>query len=292
MRKPQISLLTVSVTVASLLLASTTSFAGHHKGYKENYKGEVPCPVELVLKDGLYVGLQAGYDSYRSVYEAEGTSDEFLDDQLMDPTGISFTPLFAFSADPRINSTGAVGGGFIGFGKYFDTFYNTYLGLEIFGNWSGAQSDMEVAVAGPGFAVNNPAGAGILPLDILQTSIQVNSNYGISVLPGIKLNNATLFYVRLGYNWANIETEENLGTNLAAAINATTNAGTWISASQSNTIGGFNYGVGIESTFYDNWSVRAEYAHTDFNSLTSDFGSEFTAADNQFMLGLIYHINM
>lgn len=286
MRKPQISLLKVSLAVASMLLVSTATFA--HKGYKENYKGEVPCPVELVLKDGLYVGLQAGYDSYRNAYDTE----EFLFDQEIDATTALPTPLFALSADPVFNSTGAVGGGFIGFGKYFDNFYGLYLALEIFGNWSGAQSDMEVFAAAPGLAAANPAGVGVLPLDVLQTSVEVNSNYGISVLPGIKLNNATLFYVRLGYNWANIETNESLGVNMAAAPSATTLAGTTISASQSNTIGGFNYGVGIESTFYDNWSVRAEYAHTDFNNLTSDFGSEFISADNQFMLGLIYHINM
>lgn len=287
MRKPQISLLTVSVTVASLLLASTTSFAAH-KGYKENYKGEVPCPVELVLKDGLYVGLQAGYDSYRTVADVDG-----FDGLLSSVSPITLSPdALALSTDPRINSTGAVGGGFIGFGKYFENFYNTYLALEIFGNWSGAQSDSEVFVGSPSSPVNP---AGVPYVDVLKTSFQVNSNYGISVLPGIKLNNATLFYVRLGYNWANVEGNVTVGANMAATPNATLNQGVYRSASSSDTIGGFNYGVGIESTFYDNWSVRAEYAHTDFNSVSADTlfsDNDFSTADNQFMLGLIYHINM
>lgn len=281
MRKPQISLLTASVTVASLLLASTTSFAAH-KSYKENYKGEVPCPVELVLKDGLYVGLQAGYDSYR-VVDQIGQNDTFWYDEQLTPALVS-SPLFGMRNDPRLNSTGAVGGGFIGFGKYFDTFYNTYLGLEIFGNWSGAYTDWENYIT---YQATAPVG-----YDIYRSSFQVNSNYGISVLPGVKLNNATLFYVRLGYNWANVEAEEAVATNMAVAPVPARNIGDWTSYSDSETVGGFNYGVGIESTFYDNWSVRAEYAHTDFNSFTTTFNNEFTAADNQFMLGLIYHITM
>lgn len=278
MRKPQISLLTVSVAVASMLLAATTSFAG--KGHKENYKGEVPCPVELMLKDGLYIGLQAGYDSYRVVDQISQYDSYWQDSQLAEDG--TADPLFGIRNDPRLNSTGAVGGGFIGYGKYFDNLYGAYLGLEIFGNWSGAYTDWE------NYVQYNSASA----LDIYTTSFQVNSNYGISVLPGVKLNNSTLFYVRLGYNWANVEANESVGANLYETAVPAQNINNFVSASDSETVGGFNYGVGIESTFYDNWSVRAEYAHTDFSSFTTAFGNEFTPADNQFMLGLIYHINM
>lgn len=287
MRKPQISLLTVSVTVASLLLASTTSFAAH-KSYKENYKGEVPCPVELVLKDGLYVGLQAGYDSYRTVADIEG-----FDGLLSSTSPIVLSPYsLVLATDPRINSTGAVGGGFIGFGKYFGDFYGLYLALEAYGNWSGAQSDAEVVIGVPSSPINPP---GVAYVDLLQTSFEVNSNYGVSVLPGIKLNPATLFYFRLGYNWANVEASYTVGANMFATPAPTLNQGIFRSASGSDTIGGFNYGLGIESTFYDNWSVRVEYSHTDFNSISADTifsDNDFTTADNQFMLGLIYHINM
>jgi opacity protein-like surface antigen len=284
MRKPQISLLTVSVTVASLLLASTTSFAAH-KAYKENYKGEVPCPVELVLKDGLYVGLQAGYDSYRTVADINAADGLLTSPGVLDPNG------YIISTDPRLNSTGAVGGGFIGFGKYFDNMYGAYLGLEIFGNWSGAQTSNTTYISQQGPVLLPDVGN----LDVLKTSFEVNSNYGISVLPGIKLNNATLMYVRLGYNWANVESNVTIGANMAAAPNPALNQGVYRSASGSDTIGGFNYGLGIESTFADNWSVRAEYSHTDFNSVSADtlYGdNDFTSANNQFMLGLVYHINM
>ena len=61
-------------------------------------------------------------------------------------------------------------------------------------------------------------------------------------------------------------------------------------------------GVGIESAFYTNWTVRGEYTHTGFNKISSSdvdglapanaFASTLSPSDNQFMLGLIYHIDM
>lgn len=269
MRKPQISLLTVSVSVASLLLASTTSFA--HANYKENYKGEAmpTCPVELVLKDGFYVGLQGGYDMYRIV---DDTPDEGF---LLDPDGDH-----AISLDPRVFAGGAVGGGFIGYGHYFNEFWGIYLGLELFGNWSGAETDYELQVA-------DVAGGVLSNNDFYKSSFRVKSNWGIDVLPGIKLNPATLFYVRLGYNWANVTVDETFTSNVG-----TPEAVTVTSDGDGDNTGGFHFGVGIESTFYDNWSVRAEYTHTDFNDFTTDFTSEITPAGNQFLLGIAYHFNM
>ena len=170
MRKPKLSLLAVSVSVASLLLASTASFAGEKHHYKENYKGEAlpPCPVELMIKDGLYVGLQAGYDSYRVVDDAVFTG-----------------PVIAAAIDPRLAVTGAVGGLFIGYGKYFDQYYNAYLGLEIFGNWSGAHSSSDLTVA--------------TVTDTLSynTSVKVKDNYGIDVIPGIKINNGFIVLCKI-----------------------------------------------------------------------------------------------
>ena len=270
MRKPQISLLTVSVSVASLLLASTTSFA--HANYKENYKGEAmpTCPVELVLKDGFYIGLQGGYDMYRIV-------DDVPDDGFLSaPDGDR-----AISVDPRVFASGGVGGGFIGYGHYFGSeWWGAYLGLEIFGNWSGASTDYELQVA------TDTAGV-LSDFDLYTAKFKVKSNYGIDVLPGVKLNPATLFYVRLGYNWANISVDETFDSNIntVSELNSSSDSG-------SETPGGFHYGVGIESTFYDNWSVRAEYTHTDFNNVDSDWGSEISPGGNQFLLGVIYHFNM
>ncbi len=265
MRKPQLSLLAVSVSVASMLLASTTTFA--HGNYKENYKGEaMPCPVELILRDGLYIGVQAGYDAYRLATDFDSAIDLSEDDGITD----------IFSADPRLAANGAVGGLFIGYGKYFPEFYNAYLGLEIFGNWSAAQTDFEAATVSAD-GVHN----------LYSASVKAKDNYGISAMPGIKLNNASLFYVRLGYNWAKIDYDE------TARFDTTDTEGGPFNFDEStnSTKGGFQYGVGIESTFMDGWSLRAEYNHTGFGSMSTDF-DEVSPSDNQFMLGLIYHVVM
>lgn len=269
MRKPQISLLTVSVSVASLLLASTTSFA--HANYKENYKGEAmpTCPVELVLKDGFYIGLQGGYDMYRIVEDVP--DDGFL----TNPDGDR-----AISVDPRVFAGGGVGGGFIGYGHYFGEWWGAYLGLEIFGNWSGANSDYELEIA------DNASGV-LSEFDLYKANFQVKSNYGIDVIPGVKLNPATLFYVRLGYNWANFDVDESFTSDLGTPARLTNT-----SDGDSQSQGGFHYGVGIESTFMDNWSVRAEYTHTDFNEFDTDWDSDISPGGNQFLLGVIYHFNM
>ena len=100
---------------------------------------------------------------------------------------------------------GAVGGAFLGFGHYFSSFYNMYLGFEIFGNGSGALTDSQVLIN----SINSTA------FTKYSTDIQVKSNYGLSLLPGIKLNNATLFYVRLGYNWTNIDVNDYVIMNTA-----------------------------------------------------------------------------
>jgi opacity protein-like surface antigen len=248
------------------LLLASTSFAGHAAHhYKENYKGEaMPCPVELMIKDGFYVGLQGGLDSYRVKNEVA----------VLDPNGP-----FAIAMDPVLSAVGPVGGLFVGWGMYFDQYYNAYLGLEIFGNWTGAHTDFEEATASP-------------DLRMLNTSVKAKSNYGIDVLPGVKVNNASLFYVRLGYNWARINVSQDFIDGADSAAND--------SVETKKTRGGFHYGVGIETTFWDNWSVRGEYTHTGFSKVsgessstsTSIMSSEFMPSDNQFMLGLLYHFTI
>lgn len=260
MLRPQVSLIITSMLAASLIL-STASFAKTHphktykENYKENYKDQSPCPIGLVLKDGLYLGAAAGYDAYRVVDDASFTE-----------SGVSF------SIDPRLSVNGAVGGGFIGFGHYFENFYNAYLGVELFGNGSAASTDYEIDVSNsiaPFLAAH------------IEAEVEVDSNYGIGVLPGIKLSKGTLFYVRLGYNWTNIDvTEKVFADHSLVAV-----------SNEEVTSGGFIYGLGMEAAFYGNWSARAEYSHTDYSDFDTDIESEIHPADNQFMLGLIYHFD-
>lgn len=282
MSKPRISLLTLSVTVVSLLLASTINFAASAKYKEVKYKGEVlPLPCPLVLRDGFYMGLQSGYDMYRFVTELPERGK--ISDQDHRVT---------FSSDPTIFVGGSLLGGFVGFGKQFYWFYHTYLGLEVYGNWSDAQTDVSI------YTVKSGTGSDkLIHISEYEADFQISGNYGIDVLPGIMLNPGTLFYVRLGYNWVSLNIDESVRKDIGIPypphtrhpVDLNTNA---------DVIGGFHYGVGIEGAFAENWSLRGEYNHSDLSQINGSgdddptnlsTGSEFAPTDNQFLLSVIYH---
>ncbi|MEO8400241.1 MAG: outer membrane beta-barrel protein [Gammaproteobacteria bacterium] len=240
------------VTAAVLLAASSAAFAGHYKG--ENYKGEAmpaPCPTPLTLRDGFYLGGQVGYDSYR-VRQSITASDIDGD---------------SFSYNPVLNPAGWVGGVLAGYGQYFSDMY--YIGGEIFINGSNANTSYNVNST-------NVDGA-VVETSNYHTKVSVGTSYGISLLPGMKLNEATLAYIRLGYNRARIKGSQTF-----------TSGAFTFSNSNSNWSSGFNYGLGMESTFYPQWSARGEYTHTNYGSFNSG-GSHFSPSDNQFMAAIIYH---
>jgi outer membrane immunogenic protein len=246
MKNPIVKL---SVIAATLLLATTSGFAANYKG---DYKGEAaPCPAcqpVNVLRDGFYVGAQVGYDSYR------------VRENVAVAAGLS-----SLSQNPVINSTGFVGGLMAGYGQYFNSMY--YLGGELFVNTSGAsQSVNSTFVTGGVVAQTN-------------SKFTVGTSWGIGLLPGIKVNDSTLVYIRLGYNQARLKGRQTYVLPTASA-----------STSKNNWQGGFNYGLGMETAIYPNLSLRGEYSHTNYNSFSNNLsGTKFSPADNQYMLGLIYH---
>jgi opacity protein-like surface antigen len=243
--------LQLSFIGASVLLAASMAFAGQAE--HQSYKGEVPCPPQLMLMDGLYIGAAVGYDSYRIRNDAVFVA----------------TPTTFISYDPVLNAAGLVGGGFLGFGHYFPSFYNTYLGFELFGNASDAGTDAQAVVTAISLASVE-----------YSTHIHVRSNYGLSLLPGIKLNNATLLYIRLGYNWSNIDVDDYVLVNNGLALNSIYDV----------TSSGFNYGIGLETAIRPHVSLRAEFTHTDYSDFTTYLDTHISPADNQFMLGLVLHM--
>lgn len=245
MKKSQWSLLTTCI-----LLATSMAYAAENG----NYKGEVPCPPQLMLADGFYFGVAAGYDAYRIVNDADFVSVE---------------DAFVFGFDPVLSVNGPVGGAFLGFGHYFGSFHNAYLGFEMFGNGSGALTDSQVLI--------NALSVGSFIK--YSTDLQVKSNYGLSLLPGFKLNNATLLYVRLGYNWTNIDVNDYILVNGFLVANSIYDV----------TSSGFNYGLGFETAVVPHVSLRAEYTHTDYSHFTTYLGTKMNPEDNQYMLGLILH---
>lgn len=82
---------------------------------------------------------------------------------------------------------------------------------------------------------NNPNNVG---------SLRVTYSYGISVLPGVNLDNTIIGYVRLGV----IKTRfDNLNVVKSGA----------------------QYGVGLHWLMTDVWSIRGEYSYTKYKSITN-----------------------
>lgn len=240
---PRLSALSIALITASLLLVSTSSQALFGRKPNNDYKGEIlpvaaPCPPVNGLRDGIYIGLGAGYDTYRmhqdvSVVDIDGVIDQ---------------------SNPAINTRGFVGTLFGGYGQYFDWFY---IGGELLFNYSGANSS---------FSLNN-----------YHSNVDVRSSYGAGVIPGIRVNENSLFYARVGYVRTFFRASEN---------------GLIGSQGSSSWKGGVSTGVGIETAIYENFSMRAEYTYTTYNSFNSSlFNTEFTPSNNQFMLSGIYHFD-
>ncbi len=267
--------------ISASVLATSVAFAHGAKGEHGNYKGEhfAPCPPPCkVLMDGFYVGAQAGYDSYR-------IRDEINDE------GFGFGP----QADTVVNATGAVGGLFLGYGRYMPEWYNLYLGVEVFGNDSAASVNSDVGHHHHHHL--SSSSSTVVPFFFggnLEQEITANWSWGVSVLPGIKINDSTLAYARLGWAAHNLKVENEFDHHYLLSSSYPygfagrhhdddDDANHWYS--------GFAYGLGIESVICQNWSVRGDYTHTDLGS--HDVGStSLHPADNQFMLSLIYHFDL
>ncbi|MHB1948026.1 MAG: outer membrane protein [Gammaproteobacteria bacterium] len=295
---------TLTLLITSLLFSTTTCFAyaKHHRAryykgdYGRTYKGEIPykrkrvvCPPpqRCGLRDGLYVGIDGGYDSYK------------IKAGLYPPPGSVVSGL---SANPKVNATGFLGGLYAGYGHYFDIFY---IGAEIFGNYSSATTSYSLIAPtgvrvvpagggggplGPGAGPGAGAGAGAGPVAASATLIRTGSPtynvrltargaFGGGLLPGIKVNDNTLIYGRADYSRTNLVANEN--ANAPGVGHAIVNTEQWVA--------GFRYGVGIETQIYGPLSIRGEYTHTSYGSFKSTL-SRFTPANNEFMLGLSYHL--
>lgn len=253
----KLSSIATKALAASLILASTTGLA-FAKNYKGDYKGEVaPCPPPVLLHDGWYVGIQGGYDSYRV---RQGFSDSFVL-----PNGTTGTTTF----NPSIAPTGWVGGLFLGYGQYLTDLF--YLGGEVLGNYSGAQTSYNIATS-----ITTPAG--VTSTASASNTFRVRGSWGVALLPGIRLNDTSLGYIRLGWNWA----------YMRSSSNVIANGMTVASGSNNRTVNGFDFGLGIETLVFQNWSVRTEYNHAYYNSFNGG-GFSNNPSDNQFMLGILYH---
>lgn len=258
--KKALRLSAISLLLTSLFLGSSESFAYPRYKGDYGYKGDTykprprvvrTCPPPCGLRDGFYAGIAGGYDSYK----------------VRDSLTFTIPTVLTASTNPALNPTGFLGGLFLGYGHYFDIFY---LGAEIFGNYTSASASYTDSFNA--LLTGNAAA--------LYNQVTFRGSYGAGLLPGLKVNDKTLFYLKAAYSRANVKVNENVSSSVASA-NLTTLK--WIN--------GFNYGLGLETLLCDRVSLRGEYTHTNYSSFYSKLNAKVSPADNQFMLGLIYHIS-
>lgn len=240
-------------------VATTSTYKmGTRRNYK-GYKGEKPLPpaslpsiVSIILKEGPYIGIGGGYDSYK-IHEK------------IPLNGGSTTSTY----NPSINGTGLVGELLAGYGHYFNSVL--YLGGEVFANISAVYQNGNIAISNSTDTIS------------YNSKFIVTTGYGLGFLPGLKLNDAGLVFLRLGYHVARLRGQENRIINGASPIVNDT----------SSWSGGFGYGIGFEEAMLENFSLRGEYIHIDYRTFNASpsSGTQYSPSDNQFMLSLIYHLS-
>ena len=240
--------------------AETTDYASNYVPKEGKYGGQVYTsdlyqgPLEgppytpsepRSLHDGFYIGAEAGYDSYKmrsNINISRGGLSLFQQTPDLDAVGLSYTLLG-------------------GYGRVFDD--PLYLGAEFYYNSSQANTSQNIGVL-DGFV-------GVYNIKSL-----VLGSYGVSLMPGIKLGESALLFIKGGYTRVEAKTYETSG--LLGVNNA-----------QSNGVNGVNFGLGFEADMYKNVSVRGEYTHVNCENFTTRVGTRVTPSNNQFMFGVIFH---
>ena len=215
------------------------------------YQGAIEGPAytpssDRSLHDGFYLGAEAGYDSYKMRANINTQRSGFS----------------VFQENPELNAVGLSYTLVGGYGRVFDD--PLYIGAEFFYNTSQANTAQNIGL------LNNTRGIYYLKSVVLGA-------YGVSLIPGIKIGESALLYLRGGYTRMEAKTYENSGL-------------LGINNSQSNGTNGVHYGLGFEVAIYKNVSIRGEYTHLNAENFKITTNTTITPSNNQFMFGLIYHV--
>lgn len=224
-----------------LISAMTTAEAYNLKGEVTPTVAPCPCPVEEILRDGLYAAIGIGYDAFK-------VNNNYALDDLVGHTLKGQIP---------IHVRGLFPGAAIGYGSYITDVL--YLGGEMF--VGGGDSSTTY----------------VLNRNNLSYTAKINtrSSLGFDFTPGIKLTDQAMGYLRLGFSWVNVETEERLNS---------------VNANKSNDSRGFDVGVGLEGLLTGPWSLRGEFTHTRYSSFNSVLHTSFRPYDNKYMMAVVYHV--
>ena len=249
MKKASLQLITA---IFSVTVTASVSFSGSMGATTD----------ELGLSQGLYLGGSLGYD-YAKIHHQ--FSFDFM---------TSHGPSTQVGYD-NLAADGFVGGGLIGYGKQWGNRF--YLGVELLANGSTASATNQT--------IYNHTHEALYDGDGYSNNISIKNNIGISLLPGVQVNNATLAYGRLGYSQARITGSEGVIFYSEPLGLPQTTTPHQVSFSPN----GFSYGLGIETALIKHFSVRGELIHTDYQSVTTSLHNKMSVSDNQAALSFLYH---
>lgn len=195
----------------------------------------VASPAHAEGFQGLYAGVEAGFDNYEVKVD---------DVDISDLTGFESTGSF-----DGLSGNGVMGGIFAG---YHLGSGSTFVAIEGFAQFSDASMSISATDG----------------VDTIGASISAKESFGAAARLGVKVNNATGVYARVGWLSTNFEAKLNDGVD------------TYTENEYEDAI---QYGLGLETMLAEKVSLRAEYLRASYG----DQGIEGLSIDNDnFKAGL------
>jgi len=216
------------------------------------------------LKDASYVAIGTGYDTYK-MHEHINFSNS--------------TDTSLIYLDPEIAATGIIGEFALGYGKYLGKSKRAYAGVEVFVSGSGADGDFEVERPLPkefDYEINK---------DVIDTDVIVNGSLGLYFVPAFLINKYSKLYFKLGYSWSLVSIDET--TRVCREFDCVA-----VEVDQDKVNRGFTYGVGLESAFYDEFSLRAELINANYTAFYTDSATKVDPSSFRYLIGLVYHFKL
>jgi outer membrane immunogenic protein len=225
---------------------------------KTNYAGVLSLLITAPSFAGFYVGASAGPEdaAFSQYSHTIGQNPQAAEGQ------------FNVLATNHFSGKGAFGSIF---GGYAWTWGKYYLAAEANGNLSSVKYEL----------TNHE----FLHTNFAATTFTIKSSEGVSLLPGLFLSDATLFYGRLGYSNGRIVLNEGADPSIM---------------SLRENVDGFRYGVGVRHAITPQWSLMMDYSQVLYGQLKSYFNdpnvsvtkyTTFTPSTTQLALGIIYNFD-
>jgi len=238
--------------IASAILAASTGIAFANGGTPSTYTP----PMASTMHD-FYVG--AGVSRDFGTFNFQTTEyDSLGSGQILDTTNTDF------------GKDGWNGDLFGGLGFTFQDHY--YLAGEIFGSISNVKATSSyTALQSNGVVVS------ATPIEL-----KLRHSYGVSLIPGLKLNDSTMLYGRVGW------IRSRFGITLSNGVQSIDN---------NTSKNGLQLGVGLNTMVTNNVSARMEYDWNDYGKISQNIYTNSVLTDNltvkprvdQLKLAVIYH---